>query len=54
MPEWINDLIIAVGGDATDTNYILLIFKSVLTKIVDKAIDTSFEKGTIKLRNRWE
>ena len=54
MPEWIKETIIAIGGGATATISILFVFKAILSKIVDKAIDTSFEKSTIKLTNKLE
>ena len=54
MPEWIKELIISIGGGATATISILLIFKSLLSKIIDKTIETSFEKSTIKFTNKLE
>lgn len=54
MPEWVKELLIAIGGGATVTVALLTILKSIVTKIVDKAIDTSFEKSTIKLTNKLE
>ncbi len=54
MPEWVKELLIAVGGGATVTIAVLTIFKSIVSKIVDKAIDTSFEKSTIKLTNKLD
>ena len=54
MPEWLKDLIIAIGGGATATISILLIVKSLLSKIIDKTIETSFEKSTIKFTNKLE
>ena len=54
MPEWIKELIIAIGGGATATISILLIVKSLLSKIIDKAIETSFEKSTIKFTNKLD
>lgn len=54
MPEWVKELLIAIGGGATVTVALLTILKSIVAKIVDKAIDTSFEKSTIKLTNKLE
>ena len=54
MPEWLKDLIIAIGGGTTVTIILLTALKSIVEKIVEKAIDTSFEKSTIKLSNRLE
>lgn len=54
MTEWIKELIIAIGGGATATISILLIVKSLLSKIIDKTIETSFEKSTIKFTNKLE
>ena len=54
MPEWLKELIIAIGGGATATISILLIVKSLLSKIIDKTIETSFEKSTIKFTNKLE
>ena len=54
MPEWVKELLIAIGGGATVTIALLTILKSIVSKIVDKAIDTSFEKSTIKFSNKLE
>ena len=54
MPEWIKELLIAIGGGTTVTVALLTVLKSIVSKIVDKAIDTSFEKSTIKLSNKLE
>ncbi len=54
MPEWVKELLIAIGGGATVTIVLLTILKSIVSKIVDKAIDTSFEKSTIKFSNKLE
>lgn len=54
MPEWIKELIIALGGGAAAAIAILTIFKSLAIKLFEKAIDTSFEKSTLKLTNKLE
>ena len=54
MPEWVKELLIAIGGGATVTIALLTILKSIVSKIVGKAIDTSFEKNTIKFSNKLE
>ena len=54
MPEWIRELVIAIGGGATVAFALLTILKSIVLKIADKAIDTSFEKSTLKLSNKLE
>lgn len=54
MPEWIKELLIAIGGGATVTVALLTIFKTIVSRIADKAIDTSFEKSTIKFSNKLE
>lgn len=54
MPEWVKELLIAIGGGATVTVALLTILKSIVAKIVDKAIDTSFEKSTMRFSNRLE
>lgn len=54
MPEWIKEIIIAIGGGTTVAVAILAIFQSIIVKMIDKAIDTSFEKSTIKLTNKLE
>ena len=40
MPEWLKDLIIAIGGGTTVTIILLTALKSIVEKIVEKAIDT--------------
>ena len=54
MPEWIKEILIAVGGGATVTVGLLTVFKSLLVKLVESTIDSSFEKSTIKLTNKLE
>ena len=54
MPEWIKELLIAIGGGTTVVVVFMTVLKSLVAKIVDKAIDTSFEKSTIKLSNKLE
>lgn len=54
MPEWIKELLVAMGGGATVVIAIFVFLKSIVVKIVDKAIDTSFEKSTIKFSNKLE
>ena len=54
MPEWLKELLIAIGGGSTVAFVFYIGLKTVVAKIVDKAIDTSFEKSTLKLSNRLE
>lgn len=54
MQEWIKEIIVALGGGATAAIVILTVFKSFAMKLFEKAIDTSFEKSTIKLTNKLD
>lgn len=54
MPEWVKELLIAFSGGASATVALFLILKSIVSRIVDKMIDTSFEKSTIKYTNKLE
>lgn len=54
MQEWIKEVLIAFGGGATATISLLLILKSIMTKLVDKTIETSFEKTKIMFTNMIE
>lgn len=54
MQEWIKELLVALGGGTAAAIAILTIFKSLAVKLFEKAIDTSFEKSTIKLTNKLE
>jgi len=54
MPEWIKEIIIAIGGGATVAVGLLAVFKSLFVKFVESTIDASFEKSTIKLTNKLE
>ena len=52
MPEWIKDLILAIGGGAFASIGILTVFKSLLIKIFETGIESSFEKSLEKYRNK--
>ena len=54
MPEWLKELFISIGGGSIVAGVFYIGLKTVVAKIVDKAIDTSFEKSTLKLSNRLE
>ena len=54
MSEWLKDLLIAFGGGATATISVILIFKSIFSRIIEKAVDTTFDKSTLRLTNRLE
>lgn len=52
MPEWLNDLIVAIGGGTIVLVGILTIFKNLFIKIFETGIETSFEKNLEKYRNK--
>ncbi len=54
MPEWLKELLISIGGGSIVVGVFCIGLKTVILKIVDKAVDTSFEKSTLKLSNKLE
>lgn len=51
MPEWLKDLIVAVGGGTVVLVGVLTIFKKLLVKLFETGIESSFEKSLEKYRN---
>ena len=51
MPEWMNSLLASIGGGAIVLVGFFAVFKSFILKLIDSAVETSFEKTTIKLSN---
>ena len=54
MPEWLKELLISIGGGSVVAVIFYIGLKTAVVKIVDKAIDASFERSTLKLSNRLE
>ena len=52
MPEWIKDLIIAIGGGSVVLVGIFTIFKKLFIKLFESGIESSFEKSLEKYRNK--
>lgn len=52
MPEWLKDLIVAVGGGTVVLVGILTIFKNLFLKLFETGIESSFEKSLEKYRNK--
>lgn len=52
MPEWLKDLIVAVGGGTVVLVGVLTIFKNLLIKLFETGIESSFEKNLDKYRNK--
>ena len=52
MPEWLKDLIVAVGGGTVVLVGVLIIFKNLLIKLFETGIESSFEKNLDKYRNK--
>jgi hypothetical protein len=52
MPEWLKDLIVAVGGGTVVLVGVLTIFKNLLIKLFETGIESSFEKNLEKYRNK--
>ena len=44
MPEWLKDLLVAIGGGSIVLIGILTIFKQLFLKLFETGIETSFEK----------
>ena len=57
MTEWPKELVYAIGGGGIGGIIVLLfitILRPIFVKIIDKAVDTSFEKSTIRFSNRLD
>ena len=52
MPEWLKDLIVAVGGGTVVLVGILTIFKNLFLKLFETGVESSFEKSLEKYRNK--
>ena len=52
MPEWLIDLIVAIGGGTVVLVGILTIFKNLFIKLFETGIESSFEKNLEKYRNK--
>ncbi len=52
MPEWLKDLIVAIGGGTVVLVGILTIFKKLFVKLFETGIESSFEKSLEKYRNK--
>lgn len=54
MPEWLRSLFTAVGGGTIVLVGILTIFKSLIIKLFETGIESSFEKNLEKFKNNLE
>ena len=52
MPEWLKDLLVAIGGGSVVLIGILTIFKQLFLKLFETGIEASFEKNMEKYRNK--
>ena len=52
MPEWLGNLLAAVGGGTVVLVGILTIFKGLLIKLFETGIESSFEKNLEKFKNK--
>ena len=54
MTDWVKELLAAIGGGAVVVIALFTILKSIIIKFVDKTIEASFEKTTIRFSNHLE
>lgn len=54
MPEWLSNLLIAVGGGSVVLLGILTVFKNLLIKLFETGIESSFERSLHKFKNNLE
>lgn len=52
MPEWIKNLLVAIGGGSVVLIGILTIFKQLFLKLFETGIESSFEKHMEKYKNK--
>ncbi len=54
MPEWLESLIVAIGGGTVVLIGVLTIFKGLLIKLFETGIESSLEKNLEKFKNKLE
>ena len=54
MPEWLESLIVAIGGGTVVLIGVLTIFKGLLIKLFEIGIESSLEKNLEKFKNKLE
>lgn len=54
MPEWLENLLTAIGGGTVVLVGVLTIFKGLLVKLFETGIESSFEKNLEKFKNHLE
>ncbi|MBS5283412.1 MAG: hypothetical protein KHY46_06000 [Clostridiales bacterium] len=54
MPEWLESLLVAIGGGAVVLVGVLTIFKGLLVKLFETGIESSFEKNLEKFKNNLD
>lgn len=54
MPEWLESLLVAIGGGTVVLAGALTIFKGLLVKLFETGIETSFEKNLEKFKNHLD
>lgn len=54
MPEWLTNMLAAIGGGAVALVGVLTIFKGLLIKLFETGIQSSFEKNLEKFKNKLE
>ena len=52
MPDWLSDLVLAVGGGSVVLIGILTVFKKLFIKFFETGIESSFEKNIEKFKNK--
>lgn len=54
MPEWLESLLVAIGGGTVVLVGVLTIFKGLLVKLFETGIEASFEKNLEKFKNHLD
>mgnify|MGYP000904432597 CR=1 FL=1 len=54
MPDWIESILVAIGGGTVVLVGVLTIFKGLLIKLFETGIETSFEKNLVKFQNKLD
>ena len=54
MPEWLKDIIIALGGSTVVLITMLTVFKGLIIKFFETGIESSFEKSLERFKNKLE
>lgn len=54
MKEWVKEFLIAIGGGSVAILGVVVIIRFIAKTLIEKTVETAFEKSTIKLTNQLQ